>query len=335
MGERKVLNKYYPPDFDPAKLPRGQKGDKNQQMKVRMMLAMSVRCGTCGNYMYKGTKFTMRMEDVVGEEYLGIRIFRFYFHCKSCAAEITMKTDPKNSDYQLEHGATRNYEPWRNKDLTVMEAVAKREEEEKGNAMKALENRTQDSKVEMDIMDALEELQALSGRHGRVDTEAALAALHSSSTSDEATMDAEDDAALRAIFQKQTQQVRRIEESRSATDTSAASSSQQPGHSSGSASQPRKPKPPPPRFAVRPKITVQTKRLALKPKIGNAEATIVSISSSGLRIPSAGAVASDGSAVTTHGTPTASGGNDVDSSAGLGGLLGGYGSSGNSEGNSS
>jgi hypothetical protein len=32
----------------------------------------------------------MRMEDVVGEEYLGIRIFRFYFHCKSCAAEITM-----------------------------------------------------------------------------------------------------------------------------------------------------------------------------------------------------------------------------------------------------
>lgn len=27
-----------------------------------MMLAMSVRCSTCGNYMYKGTKFTMRME---------------------------------------------------------------------------------------------------------------------------------------------------------------------------------------------------------------------------------------------------------------------------------
>ena len=47
---------------------------------------------------------------------------------------------------------------------TVMEAVAKREEEEKGNAMKALENRTQDSRVEMDIMDALEELQALPRR---------------------------------------------------------------------------------------------------------------------------------------------------------------------------
>lgn len=28
------MSQYYPPDFDPAKLPRGQKGDKNQQMKV-------------------------------------------------------------------------------------------------------------------------------------------------------------------------------------------------------------------------------------------------------------------------------------------------------------
>ena len=53
---------------------------------------------------------------------------------------------------------------------TVMEAVAEREDEERGNAMKALENRTLDSKQEMDIMDALEELQALNGRHGKVRT---------------------------------------------------------------------------------------------------------------------------------------------------------------------
>lgn len=41
----------------------------------------------------------------------------------------------------------------------MSEAVTAREEEERGNAMKALENRTLDSKNEMDIMDALEELQ--------------------------------------------------------------------------------------------------------------------------------------------------------------------------------
>ncbi len=60
------------------------------------------------------------------------------------------------------------------------EAIAARAAEEEGNAMKALENRTLDSKREMDIMAALDELQTLNKRQARVDTEAALAALHRS-----------------------------------------------------------------------------------------------------------------------------------------------------------
>lgn len=149
MGERKVLNRYFPPDFDPAKLPKRKRAETND-MKVRMMLPMSVRCKTCGNFMYKGTKFNTRKEDVLGETYLGIQVcaaargcacaswalhstglqchmtpttaahraclsqvYRFYYRCTNCAAEFTMKTDPQNNDYQLEQGATRNYESWR------------------------------------------------------------------------------------------------------------------------------------------------------------------------------------------------------------------------------
>jgi hypothetical protein len=41
------------------------------------------------------------------------QIFRFYYRCKNCAAEFCMKTDPKTSDYVMEQGASRNYEPWR------------------------------------------------------------------------------------------------------------------------------------------------------------------------------------------------------------------------------
>lgn len=63
-----------------------------------------------------GTKFNSRKEDAAGEEYLGIQIIRFYFKCPRCSAELAMKTDPKNSDYTVEAGATRNYEPWRDKD---------------------------------------------------------------------------------------------------------------------------------------------------------------------------------------------------------------------------
>jgi hypothetical protein len=65
MGERKVLNKYIPPDFDPSKIPRGKKkeGRVNNAMKVRMMLPMTVCCNTCGNFIVKGTKFNSRKED--------------------------------------------------------------------------------------------------------------------------------------------------------------------------------------------------------------------------------------------------------------------------------
>lgn len=50
--------------------------------------------------------------------------------------------------------------------------------------MKALENRTLDSKREMDIMAALDELQTLNKRQARVDTDAALAALQRSAADD-------------------------------------------------------------------------------------------------------------------------------------------------------
>mgnify|MGYP001807008146 CR=1 FL=1 len=43
---------------------------------------------------------------------------------------------PLHTDYVLEGGASRNYEPWRDEEATKAEAVKAREEEEMGNAMK-------------------------------------------------------------------------------------------------------------------------------------------------------------------------------------------------------
>lgn len=116
MGERKVLNKYVPWDFDPSKVPR-MKREKNKQVEVRMMLPMSVRCNTCGQYMYRGKKFNSRKEDVVGEDYKGLRIFRFYMKCVNCSAPFAIKTDPKTDDYVVEMGASRNFELWREEEV--------------------------------------------------------------------------------------------------------------------------------------------------------------------------------------------------------------------------
>ncbi|KAG6819229.1 protein CWC16 [Arthromyces matolae] len=167
MSERKVLNKYFPPDFDPDLIPR-RKQPRNSQQVVRLMAPFSMRCNTCGEYIYKGKKFNARKETVEGEDYYGIKIFRFYIKCTLCSAEITFKTDPKNTDYSAEHGASRNFEPWREEEAVEEEDRLAKLEEEENNPMKALENRTIDSKREMDILDALQDIRAKNARNERV-----------------------------------------------------------------------------------------------------------------------------------------------------------------------
>ena len=85
-----------------------------------------------------------------------------------CSAEITFKTDPKNTDYSAEHGASRNFEPWREEKAVEEEDRLAKLEEEENNPMKALENRTVDSKREMDILDALHDIRARNARNERV-----------------------------------------------------------------------------------------------------------------------------------------------------------------------
>ncbi|AEE77779.1 putative protein [Arabidopsis thaliana] len=155
MGERKNLNKYYPPDFDPKKIHRIKK-PKNQQKKIRFMLPVRVRCNTCGNYMSEGTKFNCRQEDVITETYLGLKIHRFYIKCTKCLAELTIKTDPKNHSYTVESGASCLY----NGHEDIEEEKKKKHE----NALESLENRTVVSKREIEVMASLDELKSMKSR---------------------------------------------------------------------------------------------------------------------------------------------------------------------------
>uniref|UniRef100_A0A914CCL8 Splicing factor YJU2 n=1 Tax=Acrobeloides nanus TaxID=290746 RepID=A0A914CCL8_9BILA len=164
--ERKVFQKYYPPDFDPSKIPRA-KQKRNHQWVQRVMAPYNMQCNTCSEYIYKGKKFNMRREMVEGETYLGLRLFRFYFRCPNCLAEITFTTDLENCDYRAEHGATRLFDAFK-----YYQEQAKTEEDkdaaEKTDAMKMLEKRTKMSRAEMDAMGKLEELQEVNRRNEKI-----------------------------------------------------------------------------------------------------------------------------------------------------------------------
>ena len=180
MAERKSVNRWIPPNFDPSAIPLRTRielhipnatitKERRPQRTVRLMMPFTCKCTACGEYIHKGRKFNARKETCWGETYLGVQIFRFYVRCTLCAAEITFRTDPQNADYLLEQGATRNAEPWR-KETTETEALKiKRKMEEENDPMKALENRTLDSKKEIERAEALDELRSIKEQLEHVD----------------------------------------------------------------------------------------------------------------------------------------------------------------------
>ena len=178
MSERKVLSKYYPPDFDPSKItrtPKHLKPTTPKLMTVRLMAPFSMKCASCGEFIYKGRKFNARKE-TCEEKYLNMAIYRFYIRCTRCSSEITFKTDPKNMDYTCERGAKRNFEKWRDPeddklketDEERLDRLEKEEMEAEGeaekNAMEELEGKMEESKREMKVADALDEIRMRNAR---------------------------------------------------------------------------------------------------------------------------------------------------------------------------
>jgi hypothetical protein len=140
------------------------------------MAPFNMKCKTCGEYIYKGKKFNARKEDVENEDYLGIRIYRFYIKCTRCLQEISFKTDPRNTDYEIEAGATRNFMALKLAEEQAIREEEEAREEEASNPMKLLENRTKQSKNEIELLESLEELKDLNRRQQAVDYDSMLLA---------------------------------------------------------------------------------------------------------------------------------------------------------------
>ncbi|XP_072164608.1 splicing factor YJU2-like [Diadema setosum] len=200
MSERKVLNKYYPPDFDPSKIPKLRLA-RERQYTVRIMAPFNMQCKVCGEYIYKGKKFNAKTENIHNENYLGLRKYRFYIRCPKCIGEVVFKTDPENEDYTLEQGAVRLFEAA--KLYREAEEKEKRQaEEDAQNPMKVLENRTKDSKLEMEVMENLEELREMNMRKAVINYEEILRQGAELEAQRLREQEEEDEAEIRRIFGK-------------------------------------------------------------------------------------------------------------------------------------
>lgn len=196
-------------------------------MTVRLMAPFSMKCTSCGEFIYKGRKFNARKE-TTDEKYLAIPIYRFYIRCTRCSSEITFKTDPKNMDFACEKGAKRNFESWRDPsskelqetDEERLDRLEKEEaalaEEEERNAMEELEQKMEESKREMQIADALDEIRTRNARIERGERtgkeEQALAQVKDLAVEERERQELEIEAAARRAFQKENADQARLDE---------------------------------------------------------------------------------------------------------------------------
>lgn len=186
MSERKVINKYYPPDFDPSKVVKKRKKVRTGNAAlptVRLMTPFSLKCSSCGEYISKSRKFNAKKE-TTDQTYLGMKIIRFHIKCTRCAGEIIFRTDHKSADYVVESGAKRNYEnpatsEHQLKNETLDETLArleKEEKEERAELMKKDQKRTTVEELEEKLndirrqQDLHEELEVLKDRNARLES---------------------------------------------------------------------------------------------------------------------------------------------------------------------
>ncbi|SBT34178.1 conserved protein, unknown function [Plasmodium ovale wallikeri] len=179
MAERKVLNKYIPPDFDPDKLmeckklmrkiekkKNRNKYNKNKKnfLNIRMMYPFTLKCNKCKSFTYVGTKFNSRVEKVRDENYLNIPIWKFYGKCSECKNELIFKTDPKNGDYVLIAGGTRTYDAHKEQELAD-DFYRTNENGEEEDKIKNTEKESYNALLELKTNEQLEELQNINKRH--------------------------------------------------------------------------------------------------------------------------------------------------------------------------
>ncbi|CAI9603340.1 unnamed protein product, partial [Staurois parvus] len=201
-GERKGTNKYYPPDFDPAKHgslnryrnshPLRERARKLSQgiLIIRFEMPYNIWCDGCKNHIGMGVRYNAEKKKV--GNYYTTPIYRFRMKCHLCVNYIEMQTDPASCDYVIVSGAQRKEERW---DMSENEQILTTEHDQK-------------QKLETDSMYRLE--------HGAADKEKLQKAIPTLSELQEAQGAWKDDFALNSLlrnkFREEKKQIREEEQ---------------------------------------------------------------------------------------------------------------------------
>ena len=123
MGERKGVNKYYPPDFDYKKhgsldryhnshplRERARKLKTEGILIIRFEMPYNIWCNGCNKHIGMGVRYNAEKKKV-GNYYSTI-IYKFRMKCHLCPQYFEIQTDPANCDYVILSGARRKEERW-------------------------------------------------------------------------------------------------------------------------------------------------------------------------------------------------------------------------------
>jgi len=116
MGERKGVNKWYPPDYDPTKGGlnkwQGTHALRERAKKIhlgiliiRFEMPYNIWCEGCGIHIGMGVRYNSEKRKV--GMYYTTPIYQFRMKCHLCPNHIEIKTDPGNLDYVIVSGARR------------------------------------------------------------------------------------------------------------------------------------------------------------------------------------------------------------------------------------
>ena len=119
MADRKAVNKYYPPDWEPKhgsiNKYRGQHPLRERAKKisegilvVRFEMPYNVWCTSCDAHIGKGVRYNAEKKQA--GNYFSTKIWSFRMKCHLCSAWMEIQTDPANRDYKMVSGVKQKTE---------------------------------------------------------------------------------------------------------------------------------------------------------------------------------------------------------------------------------